>query len=57
MRDKESPHYPLRIKWNARFQEFNVNLISEKIVTSADIEAVYGDFLSGVELFIEGEQT
>jgi cellulose biosynthesis protein BcsQ len=57
MRDKEAPHYPLRIKWNARFQEFNVKLISEKILTSADIESAYGDFLSGVELFIEGEQT
>ena len=56
MRDKEAPHYPLRIKWNARFQEFNVNLLSEKILTSADIESAYGDFLSEVELFIEGEQ-
>ncbi len=56
MRDKEAPHFPLRIKWNARFQEFNVNLLSEKILTSADVESAYGDFLSGVELFIEGEQ-
>jgi len=56
MRDKEAPHWPLRIKWNARFQEFNVNLISEGIVTSADIEAVYGDFLSSVLWFTEGEQ-
>ncbi|MEW5801538.1 MAG: AAA family ATPase [bacterium] len=53
--DPEAPHYPLRIKWNARFQEFSVNLLSEKILTHADIEAAYGDFLSGAELLIEEE--
>jgi hypothetical protein len=56
MNDKEAPHYPLRIKWNARFQEFSVNLLSEKILTPADISSAYGDFLAGIELLIEGEQ-
>jgi hypothetical protein len=55
MGDRDAPHYPLRIKWNARFQAFNANLLSEKIITAADIESAYGDFLSGVELAIKGE--
>jgi len=56
MGDRDAPHYPLRIKWNARFQAFNAKLLSEGIITQADIESAYGDFLSGVELAIEGEQ-
>ena len=55
MGDPEAPHYPRRIKWNARFQEFSVNLLTEKILAPADIEAAYGDFLSGAELLIEEE--
>jgi hypothetical protein len=55
MGDRDAPHYPLRIKWNARFQAFNEKLLSEKIIAAADIESAYGDFLSGVELAIEGE--
>jgi hypothetical protein len=57
LNEKEAPHYPLRIKWNARFQEFSVNLLSEQILIGADILAAYGDFLQGVESLLEGEQT
>jgi hypothetical protein len=54
MGDRDAPHYPLRIKWNARFQAFNAKLLSDRTITSADIESVYGDFLEGVESFIKG---
>lgn len=54
--DREAPHYPLRIKWNARFQEFSAELLSQGILTPEDISSAYGDFLTGVESFIESEQ-
>ena len=55
MGDHEAPHYPLRIKWNARFQEFSAELLSQGILTLDDIFSAYGDFLTGVENLIESE--
>lgn len=55
MGNHEAPHYPLRIKWNVRFQEFNTKLISEGILTPADISSAYAEFLAGAEILGEGE--
>ncbi|OPY90209.1 MAG: CobQ/CobB/MinD/ParA nucleotide binding domain protein [Syntrophus sp. PtaU1.Bin208] len=54
MGDRDAPHYPLRIKWNARFQAFNERLLSDRTITAADIESAYGDFLDGVESYLQG---
>ena len=60
--DREAPHYPLRVRWNPRFQEFSSDLLSiktitsDKLITPADIESAYGDFLSGIDLLLEGIQ-
>jgi hypothetical protein len=57
MGDREAPHYPLRVKWNARFQEFSVGLLSQGILAPADIDSAYGDFLARIESLIEVERT
>lgn len=46
--DTAAPHYPLRIKWNSRFQEFNPLLLPQGILTDVDIAATFGEFLDGV---------
>lgn len=53
--DSSSPHYPLLIKWNNRFQEFDPLLLTTGTLTDSDIEATYGDFIEGVINLIEGE--
>lgn len=57
--DTSSPHYPLRIKWSARFQELNPLLLAKGIITEADIIAAFGDFINGLKdrIEIEGETT
>lgn len=45
----EAPHYPLRIKWNSRFQEFDPLLLPKGIMTEADITATFGDFIDGLK--------
>lgn len=47
--NSEAPHYPLRIKWNNRFQEFSLEMLENNILEEADIEASYGQFLEGVQ--------
>ena len=53
MNDEAAPHYPLRIKWNNRFQEFDPLLLPKGILTDADIAATFGGFLDGVKHIIE----
>ena len=55
MNDEAAPHYPLRIKWNNRFQEFDPLLLPKGILTDADIAATFGSFLDGVKHIIEGD--
>lgn len=54
MNDTAAPHYPLRIKWNKRFQEFDVSLLEKEILTSADITFSYGEFLDGASRLVAG---
>jgi MinD-like ATPase involved in chromosome partitioning or flagellar assembly len=56
LEDTSAPHYPWRIKWNSRFQEFDPLLIPLGILSDADIVASFGDFLDGVERIIEGNK-
>ena len=49
MKDTFAPHYPLLIKWNNRFQEFNPLLIPKGLFTDQDIAATFGNFLDGVK--------
>lgn len=53
--DTSAPHYPLRIKWNNRFQEFAPLLLLQHILTEADIAATFGDFLDGARRLIDGD--
>lgn len=55
MNDEAAPHYPLRIKWNNRFQEFDPLLLPKGILTDADIAATFGGFLDGVKYIIDGD--
>jgi len=50
--DEAAPHYPLRIKWNNRFQEFDP-LLLHSILSAADIAATFGNFLDGANRLIE----
>lgn len=52
--DAAAPHYPLRIKWNSRFQEFDPLLLPQGILTDADIAATFGEFLDGVKQRLMG---
>lgn len=54
MRDTDAPHYPLRIKWNNRFQEFDPLLLPKGILTEADVMAAFGDFIEGVKRIMGG---
>lgn len=48
LNDPSAPHYPFRIKWNNRFQEFSPLTLADGILTDADIKATFGDFLDGM---------
>lgn len=49
MNDKDSPHYPLRVPWSQRFQEFSTSLLANGVITDTAISATYGDFFDGVD--------
>ncbi len=51
LKDEDAPHYPRRIKWSARFQEFDTALIRAGIVDRADIDAAFGPVLGMVRSF------
>jgi hypothetical protein len=57
LNDTSAPHYPLRIKWNNRFQEFNPLLLPKGILSDADITATFGEFIEGLNRLIEGGTT
>lgn len=47
---EDAPHYPLRIKWNSRFQEFDPLLLPKGGgISDADITANFGDFIEGMK--------
>lgn len=46
--DTSAPHYPLRIRWNNRFQEFDPLQIAKGLFNEDELRATYGEFLDGV---------
>jgi cellulose biosynthesis protein BcsQ len=56
LKDESAPHYPLRINWSNRFQEFNPLLLDQGLFGEAEIEAVFGDFFAGALQYIEGNR-
>lgn len=55
LEDESAPHYPFRINWNNRFQEFSPLLLSQGLFTEAEIEASFGNFFAGALQCIEGD--
>ncbi len=54
---EDAPHYPLRVRWNARFQEFNPLLgWAEGGVADADIQLAFGPFFERIIELIEGSR-
>jgi len=51
--DSSSPHYPLRIRWSGRFQEFDPLEIPNGLFREEEIRASYGEFLDGAAELIE----
>lgn len=51
--DSSAPHYPLRIRWSSRFQEFDPLQIPNGLFRDDEIRASYGEFLDGVVQLIE----
>lgn len=54
LEDESAPHYPLRINWNNRFQEFSPLLLSQGLFTDAEIEASFGNFFTGALDILRG---
>jgi hypothetical protein len=54
LNDEAAPHYPLRIKWNSRFQEFDPLLLARGVMGKKDIEASYGEFVGGMQQRLTG---
>ncbi|MBM3737745.1 MAG: ParA family protein [Acidobacteria bacterium] len=53
MDDSDAPHYPLRIKWNSRFQEFDPLQIPLGLFDDDEIRGTFGQFSDGVEQLIQ----
>jgi hypothetical protein len=54
MEDISAPHYPLRVKWDNRFQEFDPLQIPKGLFSEDEIRASFGEFLDGAdELILE----
>lgn len=52
---EDAPHYPLRINWNNRFQEFDPKLLGQQgLFSGAEIEASFGNFMDKAIQLIEG---
>ena len=56
MENNAAPHYPLRIRWNSRFQEFDPLQIPKGLFGEDEIRAAYGEFVDGVIQLIEGAE-
>jgi hypothetical protein len=52
--DTSAPHYPLRIRWSSRLQEFDPLQIPKGLFGEDEIRAAYGEFLDGVMELLEG---
>lgn len=55
MNDTVAPHYPMRIKWSKRFQEFDLSLLEKGILTDTEITSTYGEFLDGAKRLVTGD--
>lgn len=54
---EDAPHFPLRVRWNARFQEFDpLRGWAEGGVADADIELAFGPFFEKIIELIEVSQ-
>lgn len=51
--NSSAPHYPFRIKWNSRFQEFDPLQIPQGLFSEDDIRGAYGEFIDGVVQLVE----
>ncbi len=50
---ENAPHFPLRINWSNRFQEFDPKLLGQGLFSDAEIDACFGDFLNKAVQFTE----
>ena len=49
LHNEDGPHFPMRVRWNARFQEFSpLQGRSEGGVDDADIDLAFGPFVQEV---------
>lgn len=57
LNDDSAPHFPVRINWDGRFQEFNTLLLDKGILTSEQILATFGSFIKKAKELagLEGE--
>lgn len=55
LKDESAPHYPLRINWNRRFQEFTPNDVSMGLLQYDMIRASYGQLFDGVGAILAEE--
>lgn len=54
--DEDAPHFPLRVRWSHRLQEFDPLLPVERGgVGDADIESAFGPFFDAVKSIVFGE--
>ena len=51
--DSSAPHFPFRIRWSSRFQEFDPLQIPMGLFGEDEIKAAYGEFLDGVMQLLE----
>lgn len=56
LEDESAPHYPLRVNWNNRFQEFSPLLLSQGLFTEVEVEASFGNFFAGALEYVEGHE-
>lgn len=50
LEDEAAPHFPLRVRWNARFQEFNPLVSVQKGgIGDEEIELAFGHFVQGLK--------
>jgi hypothetical protein len=54
MDDASAPHYPLRIRWSSRLQEFDPLQIAKGLFGEDEIKAAYGEFLTGAMQILDG---
>lgn len=50
--DDFAPHYPIKIKWDNRFQEFNPLLIEKGIITKEYLNMCFGELIQWVDTVV-----